>query len=335
MEEKEREKFWKTLCSLPGTDVKTESEKLRRTIKYPRLLYRYRSVSLKSMEALRTNRLYFSTANYYDDPFDTFLNIDINKICGVLSEILQSPKAMDSAIDAFKQLFDGILSEEQKNQVTVESIRKALSQGLLDRFFNFTLALRNEVKKNIWSVCFSENGFNEELWLKYADQHRGFVQVYDLENDKNLLCGKQEKCIQCDIRKFGTPVYPIFYSKTPYDATDFAKRIMLQKMEGLIGKPFPSQIYEENGLDVWAYEKITLIKKKCHEYDEEWRIIARGQMKSPVMMEWIPCGIILGLRMEPAEENLVISIAKMAGIKNISKSYINSRNQLDAFPLSI
>ena len=58
-------------------------------------------------------------------------------------------------------------------------------------------------------------------------------------------------------------------------------------------------------------------------------------MKSPVMMEWIPCGIILGLRMEPAEENLVISIAKMAGIKNIFKSYINSRNQLDAFPLSI
>ena len=40
--------------------------------KRPTYLYRYRSVSMNTLEALRTNRLYFSTANYYDDPFDTF-----------------------------------------------------------------------------------------------------------------------------------------------------------------------------------------------------------------------------------------------------------------------
>ncbi|MEE0867870.1 MAG: hypothetical protein UIL37_06180, partial [Clostridia bacterium] len=53
--------------------------------------------------------------------------------------------------------------------------------------------------------------------------------------------------------------------------------------------------------------KTTLIKKKCHEYDEEWRIIPGCIMKPPIMMEWIPSGIILGLRMNPSEENLVIS----------------------------
>ena len=58
-------------------------------------------------------------------------------------------------------------------------------------------------------------------------------------------------------------------------------------------------------------------------------------MKPPVMMEWIPSGIILGLRMGVAEENLVVSMAKEAGIKNIYKSYINAQNKLDAYPFDV
>ena len=60
-------------------------------------------------------------------------------------------------------------------------------------------------------------------------------------------------------------------------------------------------------------------------------MIANCQMKQPAMMEWIPSGIILGLRMNVEEENLVVSMAKEAGITTIYKSYINSRNQLDAY----
>lgn len=66
-----------------------------------------------------------------------------------------------------------------------------------------------------------------------------------------------------------------------------------------------------------------------------WRMITGCIMKPPVMMEWIPSGIILGLRMGVAEENLVVSMAKEAGIKNIYKSYINAQNKLDAYPLKL
>ena len=334
MNAQEREAFWKTLCSLPGTDPKTESEKLGQTIKYPRFLYRYRSVSSKSLEALRTNKLYFSTANYYDDPFDTFLHIDINEIRNVFSGVFQTPERIGAVLAVFKLLFDGIFTEEQKNQITVENVTKALSQGLLDSFLNFALALRNEVKKDIWSVCFSENGFNEVLWLKYADQYRGFVQIYDLENSENLLCGRQEKCAACGIRQYGTLLFPVYYSNTPYDATNYTKYVMLHKMEEQARTPLPPQLYEMLGPGFWERERITLIKKECHHYDEEWRMIVPCLMKPPVMREWIPSGIILGLRMNPEEANLVISMAKEAGIKNIYRSYINSRNQLDALPVS-
>lgn len=72
MNHSEREQFWQTLCSLPGNDIVAEREQLFKSIKYPKLLFRYRTVSTKSLEALRTNRLYFSSANYYDDPLIPF-----------------------------------------------------------------------------------------------------------------------------------------------------------------------------------------------------------------------------------------------------------------------
>lgn len=56
-------------------------------------------------------------------------------------------------------------------------------------------------------------------------------------------------------------------------------------------------------------------------------------MKPPIMMEWIPSGIILGLRMAKEDENLVISMAKEAGISKIYKSYIDANNQLNAFSI--
>lgn len=335
MDLQEREAFWNTLCSLPGKDIKAESEKLWQTIKLPKFLYRYRPVSMKSLEALRTNKLYFSSANYYDDPFDTFLHIDIGAIKNGYLSAFQTPESTAAVVDSVKSLFSGTLTEEQAAQLTAENVTNAHSHGLIERFLNSALALRDEVKKDAWSICFSENGFNEVLWLKYADQHKGFVQIYDLENNENFLCGKQEKCANCGIKIYGTPLYPIYYSNTPYDATNFAKLLALRKLRELPGVTIPQQLYEVVGTGFWEQERTTLIKKECHKYDEEWRMITGCIMKPPVVMEWIPSGIILGLRMDAAEENLVISMAKEAGIKHVYKSRINLQNQLDAYPVFI
>ena len=61
--------------------------------------------------------------------------------------------------------------------MTTDNIRAMVSNGLLvDNFLNAMLMLRDEIKKDTWSVCFSESGFNDSLWLKYADKYKGFVQ---------------------------------------------------------------------------------------------------------------------------------------------------------------
>ena len=330
MDNKEREQFWEILCSLAGTDKINDGKLLRNAIRYPKYLYRYRSVTNNSLEALRTNKLYFSSANYYDDPFDTFLNIDIEQLKAEYLNAFQSIESATAVVDGIKSLFRLKMTKEQEEQLTVENVLNALNQGLTESFLNSALALRDDVKKDIWSVCFSENGFNEVLWLKYANQHKGFIQFYDLENDEDFLCGKQAKCKECGVQLYGTPLYPIYYSNEPYNATGFAKIVILRKVEEILGRKLPDELYNGIKMDVWEQEKITLIKKMCHQYDEEWRMIVGCRMNPPIMREWRPCGVILGLRMEEMDENNVISTAKEAGIRNIYKSFINAKNELDA-----
>lgn len=83
---------------------------------------------------------------------------------------------------------------------------------------------------------------------------------------------------------------------------------------------------------MWEAERTTLIKKKCHEYDQEWRMIANAQMNEPVMVEMIPYGVVLGLRMNRAEEDLVIAMAKEAGVKKIYKSFIDEKKRTECIP---
>ena len=143
MDHNEREQFWQTLCSLPGNDIVAEREQLFKSIKYPKLLFRYRPVSTKSLEALRTNRLYFSSANYYDDPFDTFLHIDIEAIRKEYLSAFQTPESTEAVVEGVKSLLGGVLSEEQAAQFTVENVTNALSHGLIESFLNAALSLRD------------------------------------------------------------------------------------------------------------------------------------------------------------------------------------------------
>ena len=57
-------------------------------------------------------------------------------------------------------------------------------------------------------------------------------------------------------------------------------------------------------------------------------MIANAQMNAPVMVEMIPYGMILGLRMNRADEDPVIATAKEAGVKKIYKSFIDEKKHL-------
>lgn len=170
MNNNERKVFWKRLCSL-----KDDNDSIEDVIKYPRYIYRYRSLTLKSLEDIKNNRLTFSTSNYYDDPFDTYLKINREKLKKDIDKIF----GQDNFIENLKSFFNKIGSEISE----VEILNKIKNLNL-DEFYHFVLKIMNEDSKSVLrsytlSVCFSENGLNESLWIKYADQHKGFAVIYD------------------------------------------------------------------------------------------------------------------------------------------------------------
>lgn len=335
MNDEERQKFWETLCSLTGDNLQEEAKTLASRIHYPRFLYRYRSVNNNNLEALRTNKLYFSKASKYDDPFDTFLHIDVEKVRMEFQKIFQSNKSREMLANAMKEVLENnpnnFPQEYIKKVTTLEEIESLYESGLTNQFLSYLLTLRTKIQDEIQSICFSENGVNETLWLKYADMHKGFALIYDLCNTENIRCGKMDKCKKCGVHLYGTPIYPVYYSDTPHDATSLAKTVMGQEMVTQLGMSMPEFLQNEFKPMTWEIERNSLIKKECHRYDEEWRMIANCQMKSPAMIEWVPDGVILGLRTSPVDENLIITMAEQSGIKNIYKSYIDKDNKLNAF----
>lgn len=322
MNNDERKAFWERLCSLTDKNYFIDD-----VIKYPRYIYRYRSLTLKSLEDIKNNKLTFSTSNYYDDPFDTYLRIDRQKLKDDINEIFEHNKIVENIKNFFSII--GI-------EISEAEILNKIANLNLDELYQYVFKLMNENSRNILrsytlSVCFSENGLNESLWIKYANQHKGFSIIYDPYDESKFLCGKQDKCIQCSLNNQTASLYPIYYSDEPYDATEYAKlftaSLVLKKISSeniandIILSMFPQM--------KWERERITLIKKKCHMYDQEWRMISSVWNNKPITIEWKPYGIILGLNMTLEDKDLVYHNAKLAGIENIFECYIDDNDILN------
>ena len=105
MDNQARKNFWDTLCSLDGIDVKQDAQKLVDTIQHPQHLYRFRPVSFSSLDGLQSNRLYFSSADHYDDPFDSFLHIDIPRIEHEVKKFFNARNSWEPYLDRLSNMF--------------------------------------------------------------------------------------------------------------------------------------------------------------------------------------------------------------------------------------
>lgn len=317
MDAQSREKFWNTLCSLDGVDVKQDSQKLTDVIQYPKYLYRFRPVSFSSLDGLQSNKLYFSSADHYDDPFDSFLHIDIPRIENEVKAFFNARKSWEPLLDRLSSMF-GISKEQLGTYFSTLELGPTQNMiiGILEQ-------IQHIVQSEMQSICFceSKDGLNEQLWLKYAENHGGFVLEYDMTDNDAFLCGKQKMCENCRAKDLHYPVYPVYYATEKYDATTFARNTAIVKASAFCPKPVQDIILEGVPASRWERERIALIKKKCHEYDEEWRMIYSGQAGNRPYVCWRPSSVMLGLKMSPEKKNLVFTLSKVAGIPHVYECY--------------
>ena len=79
MNQDERKKFWDVLLTMHDA-APEHIQQLQKTIIIPNTLCRFRAVNENSLVQLQENKLYFSTSDYYDDPFDTYFYLDYDAI---------------------------------------------------------------------------------------------------------------------------------------------------------------------------------------------------------------------------------------------------------------
>ena len=246
MNSSERKTFWDTLCSIRD-NTPDHLQMLLATINTPECLCRFRPVSENSLLQLQENKLYYSSADYYDDLFDTFIHVDFPRV---------------------KALYDLLKSFLDTGNSDLRNINLKDHPLDLSIFPERIRQIRTIIQKNLFSICFCEDAMNETLWLKYANNYRGFALIYDVKDDSSFLCGKEKMCENCRSLIEKPFVYPVYYTEDAYDATQFALACMLW------GEQVPRQIVElSTKAVIWEAERVSLIKKKCHEYDQEWRMI--------------------------------------------------------------
>ncbi len=312
MNNKDRKIFWDTLCSLQGIDINHEAEILRKTIKMPKYLYRFRPVTINSLESLRTNTMFFSTADHYDDPFDSFTHIDWDLVAKQIQAEYHDTVKLEKIATSIQTTFN--LPED-----TVKAMVAAIKSMTSDQWIDFSTTVlkeaRAEIQKRQLSICFTEQCNNEVLWLKYASEHKGFALEYQV-TDEFLLYNDNGI-------KHNYFLYPIYYSNSKYNASDYAKKIAFQLLALSLNPVLQTYILSNIPTLNWHYERIGLIKHKCHEHDKEWRILHPFIMTSQDIkrqrpqMNRRPNSVIIGIRTGSSEKNLIISLAKEAGIPRI------------------
>lgn len=184
-----RKAFWDALLNVK-LDNPQSIEALRQAATPPRLLCRFRPVSENSLLQLQENKLYYSSADYYDDPFDTYFYIDLTNLKRFVETLKQLLAGKNESI------MKGVEAVAPLLNVSSESLVQSLTHTVPDysELRGQLEVIRNNIQKQLFSICFCENPFNETLWLKYADNHSGFVQIYDLSCETTFLCGKEEWC---------------------------------------------------------------------------------------------------------------------------------------------
>lgn len=308
MNRTEQNKYWNVLCDLQGNieDIENERTRLLENIKYPSSLFRFRSVSNNSLMALQNNELYFSSADYYDDPFDTYLRMDIGHLENDIKALKQN---IEFVVEKVKESFPNFTITEN------DIVNLCKSSTNKSDVINQVQQLRSVFQRYIYSICFCEEFQNEVLWLKYAENHTGFVLEYTL--NKSILKDIWESKLHANI-------LPIYYSNKKYDAYHYAIYYLTLNM--VRGNP---EIYDKLQWMYpigWENTKMSIIKKSCHKYDKEWRIVPLYVLNQREFISWKPKSVTIGLRTPNYKKQLIISAAKLAGIPEYYEMYIDNND---------
>ncbi|MGA3372853.1 MAG: DUF2971 domain-containing protein [Terracidiphilus sp.] len=274
----------------------------------PKRIYKYRRDCDYSRANLRTDTVWLSSPDSYNDPYDCAFAVlkdskdivmaaaikvifdEITDACkyrqAISIDVIEKAKASREPLRSIAEYMStlGIDIESQDPHRWAERSSVQLN-GLICEID----ATLNLVRRNAKVCSFSAISDSILMWSHYADNHRGFCVEYDLDP---LVPN----------HPFRRNLYPVIYSPDLYDLTPWLKSLVdsdLQQFNSI--HPLLALIHKFDG---WGYE-------------QEWRLalvlptlIEDHDLKVPR-----PIRIFLGSKMEHTNKNELRAICEEKGIE--------------------
>ena len=253
-------------------------------------LVRFRSISTDNLDALNDDKLYYSTPNNFNDPYDTLIYANyIQIIRDVYCDIKEG---MDSYLVRLKD-------KDIPNAKLLSGFAYAMWNGskkeeMVDAFLNFvyeeTRKLKKTLRKNVRIICFAEEYLSMLMWSHYADNHKGFAIIYDrndIENAENYTI-QGELIMKKPILKQVT--YAEKQSDLTFEIEDYVRAYRMTSL-GDVTPPIPNLSQDK-------LRRMITEKSPDWSYEKEWRIVPRHislEHESKLgYMSIKPKGVILG-----------------------------------------
>jgi len=341
----ERKKFLDTLYSLKGDSNKIDEEAslLNSTISYPGSIARFRKFTKMNLGALSKNRLFFSTSDYYNDPLDSNVGVSVDKIKDKLKDTLFNESVNNSLVDKYKPFMSDDFAK------LVLSMPNASNRNILNSSIDKALLFVKElIRRQTYSICFTEDVYNLSSWIYYGDENKGFELIYGVKDGalSGLSCSKFEKCLKCPMTNQEKYLYPVGYADKPYESTTYATAYFCFLVCSILSPNELNDIKKRLPSGIWEREKIILTKGKKLYADLEWRLILPSytfapyhfdnknnefvfdKIKEQPFIECAPDAIVIGSKMSSHNVSRLIDVAKKAGIKKIMKAKYTLDNKL-------
>lgn len=329
----------------------------------PSKLYRFRSPSEHSFDALVSDQIWGSRIDTFNDPFENEPCYDWDTLSKWLDTEFYCPAG--SALERLKQAQQGSVPEDVLRWMQQGGADNAIGMlkgidpddsAIVYYFRLFQLAILKQVpglipglpeaffKNVLWArqqryaACFSEEFKATLMWAHYARCHEGFCIEYDF---KKYLKGCEENCgniLGYHNFMLNLTLAPVHYSGSRFDATNFLKTIFQQELGTRLNVSLPPY-----HADVLFMTKALLVKSEDWSYEKEWRLISPPENeskeeppRSKLLTRTPPTAVYIGARASSETEEKLEYICALKHIPcyKMVQSHTTSSFDLEPVPYS-
>lgn len=287
----------------------------------PKKLYKMRKCNEKSLNAVREGTLYYSRADFFNDPYDCLLSFDPILLARQIGEQL-SYKNVYSYVEKLNLEFPLIFPDGKAFDDIDSFVRFATRKEYFDTLFQniaeYYPQMVRQLQENTFIVSLTENICSTIMWSHYANDHKGFAIEYEFRPD--MFCPAPMIVTDSDYPWHGyRSLLPVLYSDKRIDATDLANWLALCHT---------SEVFYTFGIeddlsvfmsDLLMTTKLCLHKSKDWSYEKEWRLMISHNWpykidESYIHTDYPASAIYLGERINDGDRSELISAARNLNI---------------------